>query len=88
MRAGPNFQYTTTSTNLSREKLKIFFLIIFPKMLDFLWDVWYISITKGEGTAKPKWCDPRESVRPIPHDPTARSLRCAVYKCEPIPRVY
>ena len=59
----------------------------FPKPLDRLHKVWYISITKGEGTAKPKRCDPRESVRPIPHDPTARSLRCAVYKCEPIPRV-
>ena len=42
------------------------------KPLDKLHKVWYNKDTKGESKAVPKGKDPRESVRPVLDEPTAR----------------
>ena len=60
-----------------RKKLK--------KPLDKSPKLWYNKGTKGEGKATARTADPRESVRPLPDDPTARCVGVAGYKCEPDP---
>lgn len=59
---------TSKGVGESREKKK------WQKPLDKPLKVWYNKDTKGESKAVPKRKDPRESVRPVLDEPTARCV--------------